>query len=719
MHSNHSALWLAAVFGVLSMGQAFQAQASAVPTASATALSSSLAIGHTQEIKLDEAPLFKLKPGQDFVLNLGKAGTLAMTFEHATASVNQTRYWEARLRGDAQKRVSLKRDAHGLSGSVVLQAERYWISQFNGKTFITRMANATPPSPPDGAAPAPSMFSSFVNRGADGTAVTNPPERPEDLPAIGSWPVALATAQLRSAPLNSELNLNLPDGRAIVVVHDHKSLSESGNYTFVGYAKDHGTDYRVVLTTGIDGDTYGVLNLPEGELRVETRHGQQWVIDPQTAGIHHAPLAEPPLPEPAALAFQSIKAQVTAPQAQASVTTFNGVFSAAAPAAAPSATSTVDLMVLYTPGMVGKLGSDNAVRTRIDNLVAVTNQIMRDSGVNISMRLVRAMLVNRDDNISQKDQLNALISGQGAFSGVKAARDQAGADLVHFLHKPSVAVGSCGIAYITVGPGPTGNQGAGYGVTDENCPNMVMAHELGHNFGNNHDHAQGGSNPAFAYAWGYIVPGTNLGDVMSYAPQHYYKYSNPRVSGCANQSCGRADWADASRAMNATGPIVANYRGSKTSGGGTPTTGSAASLANGRYQIQAAHSGKCIEVAGASKNAGANVQQGSCVNSTAQYFEVTNTGNGWYKLVNTNSRQAVDVQNNWTTDGVNIQQWPELGNGAQRFALRTVALGEYEVINQTSGKCMDVAAQSPLAGANVLQWGCSGAPNQRFRFYKK
>lgn len=52
--------------------------------------------------------------------------------------------------------------------------------------------------------------------------------------------------QLRKLPINAEVELNLPDGRSVVVVHDETHRSESGNHTFVGHLRDLGKDYRVI-----------------------------------------------------------------------------------------------------------------------------------------------------------------------------------------------------------------------------------------------------------------------------------------------------------------------------------------------------------------------------------------------------------------------------------------------------------------------------------------
>ena len=70
------------------------------------------------------------------------------------------------------------------------------------------------------------------------------------------------------------------------MVHDRAATSDNGNYTFVSYIRDQGTDSRVVLTAGPDG-AYGTINLPSGEIRLESSGGNQWLVDVQKSGISY------------------------------------------------------------------------------------------------------------------------------------------------------------------------------------------------------------------------------------------------------------------------------------------------------------------------------------------------------------------------------------------------------------------------------------------------
>lgn len=699
---------IAFAVAIVAIGHASHSHAAVEPA------STVLAVGRTQEIKLDEKALFQLKPGQSVKLNLGGVGQLSLVFEHATAQFNNTTFWEAHLEGDLKQRVSLKRNALGVSGSVVLQNKRYWISQVQGKTLLTRMSDAYAPSQNVAEA---KVFSTPLT----GTALARvQANRPSDLPAVGSYPVELNMAQLRALPLNSEVELNLPDGRTVSLVHDNGSMSPTGNYTFVGYVRDKGTDHRVIITTGAQGETFGVLNLPEGEVRVETRKGQTWLVDTKKAGLTYAPMAEPLMPPVAAFQAQSLSKT----KAGTSSTSGSSGPGKAVTAAAPGDT-VVDLMVLYTPGMVNRLGGDAQARTRIDNLVAVTNQIMVDSQVPIQMRLVRAMYVNQDDNVSQGNLLGPLARGEGAFAGVRAARDASGADLVHFLHKPTVGVGSCGLAYLSVTQGPRGNEGSGYGVTDDNCPTMVMAHELGHNFGMNHDHAQGGGEPVYPYAWGYIVPGTDVGDVMSYAGQHYYKYSNPRLGGCAGQACGQNGYADASQAISQTRAIVAGYRATKIGGdAATLNPGQAIYSGNGRYSLRYQPDGNLVVYAGnapvwasgtAGQGVGRAVLQGDgnlvIYNGSNQPLWASGTsGNPGSSLAVQDDGNVVIYRSNhtpsWATNTIQNASILVRGQAINPGQSVTSSNGRYKLTYQTDGNLVIYnAANQPVWSSGTLGRG--------------
>lgn len=143
-------------------------------------------------------------------------------------------------------------------------------------------------------------------------------------------------------------------------------------------------------------------------------------------------------------------------------------------------------------------------------------------------------------------------------------------------------------------------------------------------------------------------------------------------------------------------------------------------LKNGRYQVVAVHSGKCLQVAGGSKKNGAKIQQWSCDAVEQQQFDLKHLGEGFYKLANVLSGKAVEVADSSVTDGADVQQWAYSGGEHQRFKIvATSVAGQFTLVNLHSGKCVDVAEGGTKNGDRIQQWGCSGLTNQTFRFKKQ
>ena len=202
------------------------------------------------------------------------------------------------------------------------------------------------------ASPPPALL---VSTGAMPAAGGSQPAQPPD-----AQPVAFNAQAALALPIGGEASITLPRLGTLAVVHDRDEKHLNGDTTWIGHFRDYGTDYRVLITSGAKG-LAGRISSPDGEFSLLPGSGGAWLRDNQAAGLK--PLIQDQddtihVQPPAAVAGQPATA-------------------AAAPAGPPPAQSVIDLMLVYTPGMVQRYG--DALQTRLNNLVAIANQAYIDS----------------------------------------------------------------------------------------------------------------------------------------------------------------------------------------------------------------------------------------------------------------------------------------------------------------------------------------------------
>ncbi|PAZ09467.1 hydrolase [Streptomyces sp. SA15] len=123
------------------------------------------------------------------------------------------------------------------------------------------------------------------------------------------------------------------------------------------------------------------------------------------------------------------------------------------------------------------------------------------------------------------------------------------------------------------------------------------------------------------------------------------------------------------------------------------------------YRIVNRHSGKCLDVSGASGADGADVIQWTCNGGTNQQWRIEDLGNDTSRLVNVRSGKALDVDACGTADGTNIQQWSWLNNNCQKYRMPVTDQGGWvRLTNVNSGKVADVPGCGTADGSAVRQW---------------
>ncbi|ALM90400.1 MULTISPECIES: RICIN domain-containing protein [Alteromonas] len=141
-------------------------------------------------------------------------------------------------------------------------------------------------------------------------------------------------------------------------------------------------------------------------------------------------------------------------------------------------------------------------------------------------------------------------------------------------------------------------------------------------------------------------------------------------------------------------------------------------VVTGNTNLQAKHSGRCIDVAQGAMINGSQYQQWTCdTTNTNQSFKFISAGNNEYLIQSTQSNLCVELKDNNSANGANIHQWVcNSANDNQKWTLHDKGDQHFEIRSKVTGKCIDVAGKATTNGANIVQWSCYNGQNQRFKF---
>ncbi|MDM7559427.1 reprolysin-like metallopeptidase [Xanthomonas fragariae] len=383
-------------------------------------------------------------------------------------------------------------------------------------------------------------------------------------------PIKINESQAYDNAAAGGLWLPLPDGRRIYAKTISQNTQDNDHWTFVGTLP---AEKRSVVITFGRNAVFGSIPVDNNtSLRIVTQGDKLYVAErlPRNIALDRlksndsAMASDYLIPPKQAVSEQDLQRSLALVKQAASATT----------------PTVVDVLVGYTPGLVRELGSVDAVNTRINYLVAVTNRAYSDSQVNGRLRLIGTQEVNYTDSTTDGAALNDLTeaSGTSSLAALHSTRDTQGADLVALLRPYHANQGACGVAWLNGGGLRSYNvnmQGSGYAAisdgTDEEagnyCEDITFAHEIGHNLGLAHDKADSGPGAfTYAYGWRQTLDEGSFNTIMAYTADDQRRvpyFANPRITLCNGNPCGDVNEADQTRALNITMPIAANFRPTK------------------------------------------------------------------------------------------------------------------------------------------------------------
>ena len=356
---------------------------------------------------------------------------------------------------------------------------------------------------------------------------------------------SMITKRIESAV--KEIKIDIAPGKTITAVKESVEVSrdDNGTYSWFGKTSDGKGEVvfsvrkgRMIGTVTIGTDRYTIT--PEGAHFKVTKEDPEMMVPmgEDTAPSPFKPEREPQLKLHDSGSGEAVES--SAPERSAAE-------------AAADGETTVDVMILYTKEMKQKYGDDTELT--IQHLFDLAKKAYTDSRSKVKLHLVH--LQQLPDSSSLND-----VTPNGDHLN-KVASDDYIAYLRRIYHADMVSVvsrynggGVCGIGLLPTRQSDpmtsafsivmvrSASEGSG-----SYCSDMTLAHEMGHNFGCQHDRDHTSGNVIYPYAYGYDISG-KFATIMSYERPGIPYFSNPNLTDeGSGEPIGVADEEDNARTI--------------------------------------------------------------------------------------------------------------------------------------------------------------------------